>query len=454
MMEKLSNFKFDDLLQGGKFISQIIKGSLLPLIDPKLMIHKYMQLSGLELRISDEIINLSHFSEIQVLSIGKAAIPMGLAVKQILGENFTGGLIVTKEGGSIPDEIKDSEFSIIYGSHPIPDQSSVFAAKAVVDYLAKVSEHTLLIVLISGGGSALITYPRGEVKFYDIQRLNKLLIESGASIKEINTIRKHCDLLKGGGLLRLASPAKVVTLILSDVIGNYLDVIASGLTAPDSTSFQDAIDILKKYNLYFKIPGNIQSLLTEGSNGYVHETLKAGDPVLSKAKNIIIGDVVDVMHAAKKAAARVGLKPKLEFPLFECDTNTLALEFYKIILTLIKNETVNCLIAGGESTVRVTGSGLGGRNQDLALRLVPLISGLDNVGVITLATDGGDGPTDAAGAIITGQTAQRAIELGLDINDYLQNNDSYHFFKLLGDQIKIGATGTNLNDLVVIFKTE
>jgi len=454
MMQNLNSLKFADLYKGGEFISQVVKDSFLPLIDPKFMIKKHMKLSGLKLRIFDEIIDLADFSDIKVLSIGKASIPMGLAVKQILGERFSGGLIVSKEDANIPEGINNSEYSVIYGSHPIPDQSSIFAAKAVIDYLAEVNEHTLLIVLISGGGSALITDPRGDVTFQEIQTLNKLLIESGASIKEFNTIRKHCDSLKGGGLLKLVFPAKVVTLILSDVIGNNLDVIASGMTVPDSTTFQDAIDVLKKYNLNFKIPKGIQTLLIGGSKGFVQETLKAGDPAFGNVSNFIIGDVVDAMYAAKEAVTSIGLIPHLDFPLFEGDTATLALEIYKKILALIKNENINCLIAGGESTVHVTGSGLGGRNQDLALRLVPLISGLENIGVITLATDGGDGPTDAAGAIITGQTALRAIELGLDINEYLRNNDSYHFFDLLGDLIKIGATGTNLNDLIVIFKTE
>ncbi|MFH1446263.1 MAG: DUF4147 domain-containing protein, partial [Chloroflexota bacterium] len=281
------------------------------------------------------------------------------------------------------------------------------------------------------------------------------LLASGANIHEINTIRKHIDSVKGGRLAQLVYPAKLVTLILSDVIGNELEVIASGPTVADPTTFNDAINILEKYRLLKETPESIITCIRRGIQGEIEETVKLGDRDLTRVSNYLVGSVADAVDAAKTAAEGKGFNTGIITTSFQGETRVLAKRYSGILDEMVrKGKPVpmpGCMIAGGESTVKVLGRGLGGRNQDLAINAVPFLDGLKSCVLITLATDGEDGPTDAAGAVVTGFSAKKAIRLGLDVQEFIKNNDSYNFFRLMDDQIKIGATGTNLNDLVFIF---
>ncbi len=373
------------------------------------------------------------------LGIGKAAIPMMDALAAQIP--LSGGLAVTKFGSGLSRE----SFTVIEGGHPIPDARSLYAGEKVLEFVASLHEEDTLICLISGGGSALVTVP--YVPLEDLQTLTSLLLASGARIDEINTLRRQLDRIKGGGLAR-ATKAKIISLILSDVIGNPLEAIASGPTVPDRTTREDAIVILKKYDLEKQVPNSVYQFLESGSLLLVIQQQAVG---LQSVQNIIIGDNRLAAHAALKQAEFEGFHTEIL-------TNELQGEAREIGMMLarrLRNELTKgsrpfCLIAGGETTVKVKGDGKGGRNQELALSALNELAGLENVMLIALATDGDDGPTDAAGAVVTGESAQRAESLGLDAADYLSRNDAYPFFQALGDLLKPGPTGTNVNDLIFL----
>ena len=373
------------------------------------------------------------------LGIGKAAIPMMDALAARIP--LPSGLAVTKFGSGLSREL----FTVIEGGHPIPDARSHYAGEKVLEFVSSLHEDDTLICLISGGGSALVTAP--YVPLEDLQTLTSLLLASGARIDEINTLRRQLDRIKGGGLAR-ATKAKIINLILSDVIGNPLEAIASGPTVPDQTTREDAIAILKKYDLEKQVPNSIYSYLE--SNSLLLDNEKQTSR-LEAVQNIIIGD--------NKLAAQAALK-QAEFEGFQAEIlmNDLQGEAHEVgdmLANKLRNELTKrsrpfCLIAGGETTVKVRGGGKGGRNQELALSALNELKGLDDVMLISLATDGDDGPTDAAGAVVTGESAQRAESLGLDAADYLSRNDAYPFFQSLGDLLKPGPTGTNVNDLIFL----
>jgi hydroxypyruvate reductase len=309
-------------------------------------------------------------------------------------------------------------------------------------------EEDTLVCLISGGGSALVTAP--YVPLEDLQTLTSLLLSSGAPIDEINTLRRQLDRVKGGGLAR-GTRAKIISLILSDVIGNSLEAIASGPTVPDPTTKVDAIAILKKYNLEEKVPGSILDILLSVPSLAL---TSSGRAINARVQNIIVGDNKLAAQAALKQAEQEGFQAEIL-------TNELqgeARDAGRDVAQRLRAESVNrtrpfCLIVGGETTVTIRGYGKGGRNQELALGAVEELRGVENVMLITLATDGDDGPTDAAGAVVTGESAQRAAAQGLDAVDHLSRNDSYRFFEKLGDLLKTGPTGTNVNDLTFLFAT-
>ena len=376
------------------------------------------------------------------LGIGKAAVPM----MDALAEQVTlhGGIAVTKYMSGLRRE----PFDVIEGGHPIPDARSLQAGKHILQFVSSLKEDDTLVCLISGGGSALVTAPPATVPLEDLQALTSLLLSSGARIDEINTLRRQLDRVKGGGLAR-ATRAKIVSLILSDVIGNPLEAIASGPTVPDLTTRQDAIDILKRYGLEQHVPASILLHLKNDHLGSTHDEPELAFP---HAQNIIIGDNRLAAQAAQKQAEQEGFQAEIL-------TNELqgeAREVGRELARRLREESSRrarpfCLIAGGETTVTIRGEGKGGRNQELALSTVEELSGLQNVMLIALGTDGDDGPTDAAGAVVTGETAQRAESLGLSAVDSLSRNDAYPFFETLGDLLKTGPTGTNVNDLTFLF---
>jgi hydroxypyruvate reductase len=388
------------------------------------------------------------------LGIGKAAIPMMDALVSRL--SVSDGLAITKFGSRLS---RDS-YTIIEGGHPIPDARSLYAGEKVLEFVSTLKEKDILVCLISGGGSALVTAP--YVSLEDLQTLTSLLLFSGARIDEINTLRRQLDRIKGGGLAR-ATKAKIISLILSDVIGNPLEAIASGPTVLNPTSKEDALKILDKYfGILTTETQSHTSALAGGARGDALDSVTqwlrgSNDDVSDKStfgrvQNIIIGDNALAARAAKKQAEREGFPTEI----LGNDLQGEAREVGGMLAKKLREELRKCsrpfcLIAGGETTVTIKGKGKGGRNQELALSAVKELHGLENVMLIALATDGDDGPTDAAGAVVTGESAQRAESLGLDAADHLSRNDSYPFFEALGDLIKTGPTGTNVNDLIFLF---
>lgn len=373
------------------------------------------------------------------LGIGKAALPMMDALADQLP--LLSGLAVTKFASSSSREL----FAVIEGGHPIPDARSLIAGERVLEFVSVLNEDDTLVCLLSGGGSALVTAP--YIPLEDLQTLTSLLLASGARVDEINILRRQLDRIKGGGLVR-ATKAKVITLILSDVIGNPLEAIASGPTVPDPTTREDAIEVLKKYDLEKQIPKSINKFLA--SDGLLLNREKQAYRIQS-TQNIIVGDNKLAARAAMQQAEDEGFYAEILTNELQGEARDVGVMLAKRLRgELTKRPRPFCLIAGGETTVTIKGQGKGGRNQELALAAVAELHGLENVLLISLATDGDDGPTDAAGAVVTGVSAQRAKILGLDVKNSLSQNDAYPFFGTLGDLLKTGPTGTNVNDLIFL----
>lgn len=380
------------------------------------------------------------------LGIGKAAIPMMDALAERIP--ISGGLAVTKFASSPSASLKmrRDAYTVLEGGHPVPDARSLEAGRRVLEFVSALNEDDTLVCLISGGGSALVTAP--YVPLEDLQSLTSILLSSGARIDEINILRRQLDRVKGGGLAR-ATRAKIVSLILSDVIGNPLEAIASGPTVPDPTTRDGALKVLKKYNLENQVPRSIISVL-------MTEELAAEDGGSKNVniQNIIIGDNLAAARAAQEQAKREGFFAEVTTQELQGEARDVGLALaQRLRLESAARDRPFCLIAGGETTVRVRGEGKGGRNQELALGAVQELSGLEHVWLIALATDGDDGPTDAAGAVVTGESAGRADALRIDAADHLRRNDAYPYFEALGDLLKPGPSGTNVNDLIFLFAT-
>jgi len=373
------------------------------------------------------------------LGIGKAAIPMMDALTERIP--LSGGLAITKFAPDLSREL----FTVIEGGHPIPDARSLQAGQRVLEFVTALHEDDTLICLISGGGSALVTAPFMPLE--DLQTLTSLLLSSGARIDEINILRRQLDRIKGGGLAR-ATKARIISLILSDVIDNPLEAIASGPTAPDPSTKEDAIAVLKKYNIEKQVPISILQLLESRS---LPVDFRQQVAELHRIQNIIIGDNKLAALAAVEQAEHEGVYAEVLTNELQGEAHEVGRDLaHRLRVSISEKPRPFCLIAGGETTVTINGDGKGGRNQELALSAVYELRDLKNVLLISLATDGDDGPTDAAGAVVTGGSAHRAESLGLDAAGYLSRNDSYPFFQALGDLLKTGPTGTNVNDLVFL----
>lgn len=376
-----------------------------------------------------------------VLAVGKAAIPMTRAVFETL--DVTAALVITKH----PEPAGLQTATVISGGHPIPNSRSLQAGRAALRFVSGLRADDLLLCLISGGGSALMTAPHPGLTLDDLQSLTRQLLACGARIDEINTLRRHLDRVKGGGLARAASPARVLSLILSDVIGNPLEAIASGPTAPDPSSRADALRVLEKYDLTESAPAAILQTLE-----HAPETPKPGEGVFSRVENVIIGSNALAAQATLRQAESEGFHSHFLGDSWQGEARQVA-KTLCAFLTDAKQSANRpfCLAAGGETTVTLQTSGLGGRNQELALAAARELDGLPNVMLVSLATDGEDGPTDAAGAVVTGETIQRARALNLAPDTFLEQHNSYHFFAALGDLLKPGPSGTNVNDLTILF---
>jgi glycerate 2-kinase len=429
-----------------------LQRAALAAVDPEAAVHRHVHREGDALFVANRRYDLRDHRRVFVLGGGKAVMPMTTAITDVLGEYLTKGVAVTKYGhGEIPkskSQISNLQspipIELIEAGHPVPDENSVRGAQALADLARRATEHDLVICLISGGGSALLTLPAPGLHLADLQALTDALLRSGATINELNTVRKHWSRIKGGQLARLAAPATLVTLVLSDVVGDPLEVIASGPTVPDPTTAADARAVLERYG----IPHDFE----------FQETPKPGDPAFERAQCAIVGSNRQAALAAVERARQLGFNTLLLSTYVEGEAREVA----KVAAALAKGVRAHgdplpppaCLVWGGETTVTIRGEGKGGRNQELALATALQLSGWPGVLVMALATDGTDGPTDAAGAVATGDTVARAHALGLDPLAALAANDSYPFFDALADLIHTGPTGTNVNDLLFILTAD
>ncbi|MCD6237162.1 MAG: glycerate kinase [Thermoplasmata archaeon] len=380
----------------------------------------------------------SNYQTIYLLAFGKASVPMARAICDTL--QIKKGVVITNE---INNKVHCKNVETLVADHPIPTERNIEATNCALSMINQCRSSDLLIVLISGGGSALFCKPR--VSLTDIQRLTDLLLRSGADIKEINTIRKHLSYVKGGQLAKLAK-CDIFTYIVSDVVGDPLEFIASGPTVPDSTTYNDAKDVLKKYDLWENIPQSIQNVILKGINGELPETPKPGDSTFDRVSNTIIANNSKACEAVKSKAEEFGYKSTI----LSTELTGEARDVGKTLIKYVKNlKSGTVLVAGGETTVKVKGSGKGGRNQEMVLSSVNHIADTDIV-FSSLATDGIDGNSDAAGAIADRYTKERAEKKNMKADAYLENNDSYHFFKKLNDLLMTGYTGTNVMDVQLL----
>ncbi len=393
---------------------------------------------------------LKTFRRIFVVGAGKASAAMAVAVERALGARITGGLINVKY-----DHVaKLRRVALNECGHPVPDEAGVNGARRIADIVGDAREHDLVVCAISGGGSALLPAPAAPITLLEKQETTRLLLACGANIHEMNTIRKHLSMLKGGQLAALAWPATVITLILSDVIGDNLDVIGSGPTAPDDSTFADAVAILRRFGILERVPAAVRQRLTEGAAGRIDETPKAGDARLSRTANLIVGSNRVAVDAAKAKARALGYRTLVLSTTIQGETRDIA-GMHAAIAREIRDSgqplaAPACVISGGETTVTLRGVGKGGRNQEFALAAALDIEGLDNMVLLSAGTDGTDGPTDAAGALCDGTTVKRARAKGLDPRAALAENDSYPFFDSIGDLIKTGPTRTNVMDVRLV----
>lgn len=391
--------------------------------------------------------DLSRYRRIFVVGAGKASAAMAQAAEQVLGRRIHGGWINTKDGHLAPLR----RVHLHEASHPVPDERGVEGARRIAEIAAQAGEGDLLLCLISGGGSALLPLPMAPLTLAEKQETTRLLLACGATIHEINAVRKHLSAIKGGRLARLAAPAHVLSLLLSDVIGDPLDVIASGPTAPDPSTFRTAWDVIEKYGLEGKIPAAARRLLEDGLAGRIEETPKPGDACFARTRNLIVGSNRLAVDAAARKARELGYRPLVLSTTIEGETRDIALMHAAIAREIVESgrpaRPPVCVISGGETTVTLRGQGLGGRNQEFALAAAIALDGLPGVLAFSAGTDGTDGPTPAAGAMADGATVGRAAALGLDARKMLAANDSYHFFEPLGDLVVTGPTGTNVMDV-------
>ena len=393
-----------------------------------------------------------NFRKLILIGFGKAASLMSKAIEDNLGDLLTGGIIVTKYGHSERED-RNSKIITYEAGHPLPDENGLNATREIMRVLKEADKNTLVIYLISGGGSALLVAPCRNITLADKQEVTGMLLKAGADIYELNTVRKHISAVKGGRLAETAQPAAMISLMLSDVMGDRLDMIASGPTVPDKTTYNDAHIVLQKYKLENRLPSSVAEIISKGIRGLIPETPKDDDPVFQRVKNIIIGSNKMATDAAKQAAELLGYKTTVistelsgEASIVARNLARKALEFKQALAPGDKA----CLIAGGETTVTVGGDGKGGRNTELALVFGMEIKGLSGITFLSAGTDGTDGPTDAAGAFVDGQTVATAAGAGITAGEYLKNNDSYTFFSRTGGLFITGPTGTNVMDIQII----
>jgi len=413
-------------------------------------VKRHCRLSLRQLEINGSLFDLAQYQHIYVIGAGKASAHMGKAIEDLLLPEITEGLIVVKYGHALPLK----KIRVIEAGHPMPDGNGVKGARNILKLAEKATKNDLIICLISGGGSALLSLPARPLTLSDKQNTIKTLFACGASIEEINTLRKHMSMIKGGKLAQKAYPAALITLMLSDVIGDRADIIASGPAVPDPGTFQDCMAIIDQYDIKDKMPARVIELITKGISGKIDETPKPGDPVFSSSAHLVIANNKIALSEAKRVSESLGYHTMILSSMIAGNTREAAL-FHAAIAKEIRKSgnpvpSPACILSGGETTVILKGNGLGGRNQEFALASAIDLKNEKNIVVLSAGTDGTDGPTDAAGAVIDTTLMQKAIALGIRPGDYLKNNDSFHFFQKTNGLLFTGPTGTNVMDLRII----
>jgi hydroxypyruvate reductase len=444
-------FSLDDM----KRMAKAIFLKALAAVDPSEILKDKIRIERDRLLIntegeSEKVFELSGVKKTYLVGTGKASNSMAQAIEGIFGDRITKGVITTKYGHQLP--LKKTE--IIEAGHPLPDRKGYEGAKKIQRLLKESGPEDLVIFLLSGGGSALLPFPADQIDLKEKQEVTQLLLDCGADIKEINTIRKHISRIKGGWLAKWAYPSMVIGLILSDVVGDQLEVIGSGPTVADPSTFEEAWEILRKYDLLNEMAPSIQRYLQLGKEGKVEETPKPQDVTFAKVYNSLIGSNILALRAAEKEATCLGFNTLILSSSIEGETREAA-RFH----TAIAKEVISsgnpisrpaCILSGGETTVTIKGKGRGGRNQEFALAGALEIGGIEKVALLSGGTDGTDGPTDATGAMADHTTVQRGKSMGLDPNFHLNNNDAYPFFEKLGDLLITGPTHTNVMDVRII----
>jgi glycerate 2-kinase len=416
---------------------------------PDRLINKAMHLHNNNLLISDISLDLDKVKKIYIIGAGKASALMAAEVEKILGNRIAEGHIVVKYDHSC----KLNKIKVTEAGHPVPDENGFRATRSILGIADKATKNDLVICLLSGGGSALLAdFPEGSSP-EELMIVNNLLVNCGASIGEINTVRKHLSNIKGGQLAKAVYPGTIISLILSDVIGDPLDVIASGPTVPDPTTYQMAIDVLKKYNITGSVPERIIDYLSNGASGKRPDTPKISDPVFEKTMNILIGNNRLALEAAQKKAKELKINCKIISDHIEGDISKVSEYIVSAALNYQGDNSLSkplCLLFGGEPTVRVSGKGKGGRNQHLALSCAALLRDHKGITVLSAGTDGNDGPTSAAGAVVDCNTYCDAVLQAINPEEYLGSFDSFSFFRKAGGHIITGPTMTNVMDIIVV----
>jgi len=422
-------------------------------VDPAELVKRELRRPRDMLEVAGRHYDLAKYRRLYVVGAGKASARMASAVEDIADGSLHGGIVIVKYGHSVPlNKIK-----VIAAGHPVPDEAGANATREIIAALSQAKKDDLILCLLSGGGSALLSYPADNLSLEDKQTMTRLLLDCGAKIQEINAIRKHLSRVKGGRLAQLASPATIVSLILSDVVGDHIESIASGPTAPDGTTFSDCWRIIERYGLIGQIPTTVRDFLEQGVQGKIAETPKPGDRLFEKVQNVIVGNNRTALLAAEHQAEALGYHTLILSSFIEGEAREAALFHSAIAKEIISTDNPvsrpACVISGGETTVTIRSDGRGGRNQEFALAAAIEIDGTEGVAILSGGTDGTDGPTDAAGGIVDGTTIKRAKNRGLEANYYLNRNDSYRFLQAAGDLLVTGPTFTNVMDLRLVLVT-
>ncbi len=419
-------------------------------VDPGKSVYQHCRMNGSRLTVGRKDYDLSVYKHIYVIGAGKASAAMGRAVENLIGDRLCEGLIVVKYGYTVPLK----KIRLIEAGHPLPDENGRRGAVQIMDLASEAGPDDLLICLISGGGSALLPLPADGLDLADKQQTMRVLLSCGATIQEINTIRKHLSAIKGGRLARTAYPATLVSLIISDVVGDDLSSIASGPTVPDAGTFADCLDIIDRYEIAGHLPPPVIRHLETGRTDPSLETPKKGDRIFDKTETLICARNNDAVAAAAEKARNAGYRPLVLSTTITGETREIARMHAAIagecLLSGRPVEPPACILSGGETTVTVRGDGRGGRNQEFCLAAAADIAGLNDIVVLSGGTDGTDGPTDAAGAVVDSDTLRRSRELGLDLGRYLADNDAYVFFEKLNGLLMTGPTLTNVMDVRIM----